>query len=122
MRTALIVDDSAFMRNIVRKTIEQHFHVIAEGCDGREAISLYKQFLPDVVLLDLTMPHVDGLQALREIMKINPLAKVVVFSAWGTKFTIMEAIQLGAKDFIMKPHFEQLLPALRKLFIEEKII
>ncbi|MGJ7910760.1 response regulator [Neobacillus sp. LXY-1] len=122
MRTALIVDDSAFMRNIVRKTIEQHFHVIAEGCDGREAISLYKKFLPDVVLLDLTMPHVDGLLALREIMNINPLAKVVVFSAWGTKFTIMEAIQLGAKDFIMKPHFEQLLPALRKLFIEEKII
>jgi two-component system chemotaxis response regulator CheY len=122
MRTVLIVDDSSFMRTIVRRTIELHYQVIAEAGDGREAIIQYEKHIPDIVLLDLTMPHVDGLQALREIMKINPRANVLVFSAWGTKYTIMEAIQLGARDFILKPHFDRLLPALGKLFMEEKII
>jgi two-component system chemotaxis response regulator CheY len=93
----------------LRQKIEQgEFRVIAEAKNGEEAINHFDSKQPDIALLDLTMPKVDGLIALKEIMKINPHAKVIVVSATGTNYTVMEAIQLGSKDFIVKPHFERM--------------
>jgi two-component system, chemotaxis family, chemotaxis protein CheY len=115
MKTILIADDSSFIRNKIKQIIEQNYLILAEAKDGEEAINYFMTYQPDIVLLDLTMPNVDGLKALKEIMKMNPNAKVIVFSAWATKYTMIEAIQSGAKDFIIKPHFNQLIPSLRKL-------
>jgi two-component system chemotaxis response regulator CheY len=115
MKTVLIADDSSFMRNKLKQIIKQNYQVLAEAKDGEEAINYFKNYKPDIVLLDLTMPKVDGLRALKEIMKMDANAKVVVFSAWATKYTMIEALQSGAKDFIIKPHFNQLISALRKL-------
>jgi two-component system, chemotaxis family, chemotaxis protein CheY len=113
MKTVLVADDSSFMRTLIKQTIQHHFDIIAEARDGEEAITYFIDCRPDIVLLDLTMPKVNGLLALKEIMKIDPNAKVIVFSAWATKFTILEALQSGAKDFVIKPNFEKLVPSLR---------
>jgi two-component system, chemotaxis family, chemotaxis protein CheY len=115
MKTVLIADDSSFMRNRIKEIIKGNYHVLAEAKDGEEAINHYKSYQPDIVLLDLTMPNVDGLRALKDIMKMDPNAKVIVFSAWATKYSMIEAIQLGAKDFIIKPYFGELIPTLKKL-------
>lgn len=116
MKKVLIADDSSFMRTTIKKIIEQEdYHVIAEAKDGKEAIDYFEHYQPDIVLLDLTMPNIDGIVALREIIKINPKAKVIVFSALATKYTMIEAIRSGAKDFIIKPQFEQLIPTIKRL-------
>jgi two-component system chemotaxis response regulator CheY len=116
MKKVIIADDSSFMRLRIRQIIEQEdYCVIAEAKDGEEAVNTYQYYTPDIMLLDLTMPNVDGLSALKEIIKINPNAKVVIFSALATKYSMIEAIQLGAKDFIVKPYFERLIPTLNKL-------
>jgi two-component system chemotaxis response regulator CheY len=116
MKKVIIADDSLFMRVRIRHIIEQDdYCVIAEAKNGEEAITTYKHYTPDILLLDLTMPNVDGLTALKEIIMINPKAKVVVFSALATKYSMIEAIQLGAKDFVVKPYFERLIPILNRL-------
>jgi two-component system chemotaxis response regulator CheY len=116
MKTVLVADDSSFMRKKIIQIIEQDdFRVISEAKDGEETIIKYKYYEPDIVLLDLTMPKIDGIMALKEIMTINANAKVIVFSALATSYSIKEVIRSGAKDFIVKPYFEQLIPTLRKL-------
>ncbi|EOW8912832.1 response regulator [Listeria monocytogenes] len=116
MKTVLIADDSSFMRTRIKEIIKQNdYHVIAEAKDGKEAIDYFTHYQPDIVLLDLTMPNVDGIIALRKIMEINPNANVIVFSALATKYTMIEAIRSGAKDFIIKPNFDQLIPTIKKL-------
>jgi two-component system chemotaxis response regulator CheY len=118
VKTVMIADDSLFMRTRIKQIIEQdHYCVIAEAKDGVEAISHFEHYAPDIVLLDLTMPNVDGLTALKEIMKVNKDAKVIIFSALATKYSILEALRLGAKDFIVKPYFDQLTATLKKLFL-----
>jgi two-component system, chemotaxis family, chemotaxis protein CheY len=112
----LIADDSMFMRQILKRTLsEGNYQVIAEASDGCEAISLFKKFSPDIVLLDLTMSCKDGMAVLKEIKNLDPNAKVVICSAMGQSKLILEALNYGAKDFIVKPYFNELIPALNKL-------
>ncbi|TMN21845.1 response regulator [Lentibacillus cibarius] len=116
MRTILIADDSTFMRRFLKRKIQQHGHLdIVEATDGQKAIEAYKQIRPDIVFLDITMPNVNGLTALKEIIAFDLKAKVVMCSAMGTESNVIEALQLGAIDFIVKPNFESLVNVLDKL-------
>ena len=102
--TILIADDAAFMRDMLREIIEDmDWTVVAEAADGREAITLYQANQPDLVLLDITMPKLDGTQALKAILAENPEAQVVMITALGQKDQVLEAIKAGARDFIIKP-------------------
>jgi two-component system, chemotaxis family, chemotaxis protein CheY len=116
-RTVLIADDSRFLRNLLMNILyKDGFQVFFEASDGISAVSLYKEKSPDIVLLDLTMPTLNGLDALKKIIEFDPKAKVIICSAMGQKKIIVEAIKSGAKDFIIKPNFNELVPAIRKLF------
>ncbi len=112
MARVLIVDDSHFMRVIVRNECEKNgFEVVAEASCSNEAIELYKKYHPDIVTMDITMTidgvnigrSSNGIDAIKEIMKIDPKAKILVVSAMGQKVYVTEAVQAGAKDFIVKP-------------------
>ncbi|MET3683086.1 two-component system chemotaxis response regulator CheY [Alkalibacillus flavidus] len=116
MSTILIADDSKFMRLHLKQTLLSHDkHEIIEASDGKEAIHLYKEYSPDLVILDITMKHMDGLTALKEIMGIDHHALVVMCSAMGTKYNVIESLQLGAADFIAKPNFDGLINVLDEL-------
>lgn len=107
MKKILIVDDSNFMRGIIKGTlIKGGFEICGEANNGKEAIEKYKELKPDIVTLDITMSEMDGISACEEIIKINPDAKIIMCSAMGQKILIKEAIQAGAKDFIIKPFNE----------------
>lgn len=100
----MIVDDAAFMRKRIRNILLKHgYEVVAEGENGREAVEFYKQHNPDLVTMDITMPEMDGLEALQKIMEMDPRAKVVMVSAMGQQSMVIKAIKSGAKDFIVKP-------------------
>jgi len=100
----LIVDDAAFMRMLLKDIITKAgYEVVGEAGNGAEAVQKYKELKPDVVTMDITMPQMDGIQAIKEIKKIDPDAKIIVCSAMGQQAMVVEAIQAGAKDFIVKP-------------------
>ncbi len=100
----LIVDDLAFIRLVLRDIVEKAgFRVVATASDGEEAVKLFDEQRPEVVLLDITMPKMDGIAALRRMRKLNPSAKIIMCSALGQQRLIVQAIGLGAKDFIVKP-------------------
>ena len=100
----LLVDDAAFMRMMIKDILVKNgFSVCGEGQDGNEAIEKYKALQPDLVIMDITMPNMDGLAALKEIRKEYPNAKVVMCSAMGQESYVVEAIKSGASDFIVKP-------------------
>jgi two-component system, chemotaxis family, chemotaxis protein CheY len=100
----LIVDDMLFMRMKLKGLLEKlGYHVVGEGGNGREGLEKYKLLKPEVVLMDITMPEMDGLTALREIMAFDSKANVVMVSAVGQEKNVMEAIMLGAKNFVVKP-------------------
>ena len=102
--TAIVVDDVAVMRKMLRKILEsQNFDVIGEATNGQEAIDLCKKNSPNLVTLDITMPEVDGLTALKSIKKDNPNIRVVMVSAFGERQNVLEAIKCGAANFIVKP-------------------
>ena len=104
MAKILIVDDAAFMRMMVKDNLKKAgYSDFLEAGDGEDAISKYTENRPDLVLLDITMPIKDGIQALQAIKEINPDAKVVMCSAMGQEGMVVEAIKLGALDFIVKP-------------------
>lgn len=104
MGKILIVDDAAFMRMMIKDTLSKNgYNDLYEACDGRQAVESYKSFNPDLVLMDFTMPNMDGLEALKEIKKINPYAKVIMTSAMGQESLVIEAIKAGAREFIVKP-------------------
>ncbi len=112
----LIVDDLPFMRQAIRESLERaDFIIVGEAADGREGILLFRELKPDIVVLDISMPVMDGISALRRIMKLDPGAVVVMCSALGQQDMIVRAIQLGAKDFVVKPfRAERIVSALRK--------
>ena len=114
--SVLIVDDLAFIKIVLRDIIESNgFRVIGEASNGEQAITRYQDTRPDVVLMDITMPGMDGLTALRKIREIDPAARVIICSALGQQQLIVQAIQLGAKDFIVKPFQPQrVVSALKK--------
>ena len=103
-KKVLIVDDMLFMRAALKKILEGlNCEVVGEAENGEQGVEMYKKFLPDLTTLDITMPVMDGLEALEQIKKINPNAKVVIVSAMGQEKNVMKAVQLGAKNFIVKP-------------------
>lgn len=100
----LVADDAAFMRKMIRMTLsEVGLGNIVEAKDGDEAVSLYLEKRPDLVLLDITMAGKNGLEALAEIMQADPAAKVIMCTAVGQQQTVMEALSLGASDYVIKP-------------------
>jgi two-component system, chemotaxis family, chemotaxis protein CheY len=100
----LVVDDASFMRSIVRDIFARGPFVVAgEAENGMEAIRLYRRLHPDLTTMDIVMPQMDGITALREIMRLDPAARVVMCSALGQEALIAEAIEAGACDFIVKP-------------------
>ena len=104
MANIMVVDDAAFMRLMLRNILEEAGHtVVCEAENGLEAVEKYKKYHPDLVTLDITMPVMEGVEALREIRRHDPLAVVIMCSAMGQKAMVIEAIKMGAKDFIVKP-------------------
>lgn len=103
--TFVIVDDAVFMRTIIRKMIEQveDYKVLGEASNGRDAIEAAAKFQPDIMTLDITMPELDGIQAVPEILKISPKTRIIMVSAMGQQSMVIEAIKMGAKDFVIKP-------------------
>ncbi len=112
----LIVDDLSFMRDAIRNILESSgISNIDEAENGREAFSAYKREKPDIVLMDITMPVLDGLESLRIIRRYDETAKVIMCSAIGQQKYLIRAIQLGARDFILKPFQpERILSAINK--------
>lgn len=117
MKKVLIVDDAAFMRIALKSILEKNgFEVVAEAENGAVGLRKYISCQPDLVTLDITMPEMDGISALKEIMAYDPNAKVVMISALGQEPHIKEAIKLGAKYFIVKPFKEeQVIQILNKV-------
>lgn len=108
MKKVLIVDDAAFMRMTIRRIIERAgFEVVGEAENGALGVARYKKYQPDIVTLDITMPEMDGIQALKAIMQINPKANVIMMSAMGQEHMVKEAVISGAKSFIIKPFKEE---------------
>ena len=104
MARILIVDDAAFMRMMLKDILTKGSHVICgEAANGQEAVEKYSELKPDLVTMDITMPVMDGIQALGRIRQSDPNASVIMCSAMGQQAMVIQAIQEGAKDFIVKP-------------------
>ncbi|PNR97377.1 chemotaxis protein CheY [Petrotoga olearia] len=116
-KTVLIVDDAAFMRMMLKDILTKaNYQVIGEANNGQEAVEKYQELKPDFVTMDITMPVKDGIQAIKEIKKMDPNAKIIVCSAMGQQAMVIESIQAGAKDFIVKPFQpNRVIEALQKL-------
>jgi two-component system chemotaxis response regulator CheY len=100
----LLVDDAAFMRMMLKNIlVGSGYEIAGEAENGRQAIELFKSLKPDLVIMDIIMPEMGGIDAVREIVKANPSAKVLMCSSMGQQSLVVEAIQAGAKDFIVKP-------------------
>ena len=114
--TILIADDLSFMRMVQKEILtERGYTIVGEAADGKEAVEKYRTLRPDLVLLDITMPHMNGLEAMRSIFAADPQARVIMCSALGQQGLIMEAIKAGVKDFIVKPFKpERMLSAIEK--------
>lgn len=112
----LIVDDAAFMRMMIRDILSKNgFEVVGEAQDGAQAIEKFKELRPDLITMDITMPEMDGIAALKEIKKLDPGAKVIMCSAMGQQAMVIDAIQAGAKDFIVKPfQTDRVIEAINK--------
>ncbi len=116
-KNILICDDAAFMRMMIKDILTKNgYNVAGEAENGVKAIEKYKEVTPDLVLMDITMPEMDGIQALKEIKKVDAGAKVIMCSAMGQQAMVIESIQAGAKDFIVKPfQADRVLEAVRKV-------
>lgn len=116
MAKILIVDDAAFMRMMLKDILTKGgFELAGEAENGQVAVEKFKELQPDLVTLDITMPEMDGIQALKAIKAANPGAKAVMCSAMGQQAMVIEAIQAGAKDFIVKPfQADRVLEAVTK--------
>lgn len=117
MNRVLIVDDASFMRASLRRLLEEGgFEVIGEAENGLDAIGKYKSLGPDLVTMDITMPELDGIQAIRMIRALDSNARIVVISAMGQEGKVREAVVAGAKGFIIKPFkADRVIEALSKL-------
>jgi two-component system chemotaxis response regulator CheY len=108
----LIADDLSFIRMLQKEVLtEGGYQIVGEAADGREAVRKYRDLAPDAVILDITMPGMNGLAALQEILALDPGARVLICSAVGQQSVIVEAIQAGARDFVVKPFKPQRLAA-----------
>ena len=112
----MVVDDAAFMRLRASKVLQDNGHEVLQAENGADAVRQYAKHHPDAVLMDITMPEMDGLEALKEIRKLDPSARVAMVTAMGQQAIVMEALRAGAKDFILKPFQpDRVLGALNKL-------
>lgn len=102
-RTILVVDDAAFMRMMIRDILAKEGYTIHEAVNGRDAVEKYEEVQPDLVTLDITMPELDGISALKAIKQAHPDARVLMVSAMGQQKMIVEALESGAMDFLVKP-------------------
>lgn len=115
MAKILVVDDAMFMRSRLKALLEGAGHEVVEAQNGREALTAYAESAPDVVLMDVTMPEMDGLEALKEIRASSPEARVIMCSALGQQSIVLEAVRAGARDFIVKPFRpEKVLEAVQR--------
>ena len=116
MAKVLVVDDAQFMRVRAAKVLQDNGHQVEQAENGLEAVKKYVEWRPDAVLMDITMPEMDGLAALKEIKKVDPAARVAMVTAMGQQAIVMEALKAGAKDFVLKPFQpDRVLGALQKL-------
>ncbi|MBW2372075.1 MAG: response regulator [Deltaproteobacteria bacterium] len=100
----LVVDDASFMREMIREIIEpEGFDVVVEAGDGTDAVVAFKEHSPDIVTMDIVMPKMSGIEAVKQIIQLDPGAKIVMCSALGQEALVMEALKAGASDFIVKP-------------------
>ena len=116
-KNILICDDAAFMRMMIKDILTKNgYNVAGEAENGLKAIEKFNETKPDLVLMDITMPEMDGIQALKKIKELDPAANVIMCSAMGQQAMVIEAIQSGAKDFIVKPfQAERVLEAVKKV-------
>ena len=116
-KNILIVDDAAFMRMMIKDILTKNgYNVVGEAENGAKALEKYNELKPDLVLMDITMPEVDGIKALKNIKAADPNATVIMCSAMGQQAMVIEAIQGGAKDFIVKPFQpDRVLEAVKKV-------
>lgn len=104
MAKIMVVDDAAFMRMMLKDILTKGGHeIVGEAENGLRAIEKYKELSPDLVLMDITMPEMNGVEAVRKIKGMDPKAKIIMCSAMGQQRMVLESIQAGAKDFIVKP-------------------
>ncbi|ATW27460.1 response regulator [Candidatus Formimonas warabiya] len=120
MAKILIVDDSIVSRKKLREILESAGHeIVGEACDGAEAFEKYQALLPDLVTMDITMPHIDGITVLKKIMDCDPHARVVMITALGKGDKILQALNAGAKNYITKPYEdEQIIRSLQEALEE----
>ena len=113
----LVADDASFMREMIREIIEpEGFEVVAEAGDGLDAVEAFKEHTPDIVTMDIVMPKMSGIEAVKQIVEADPGARIVMCSALGQEALVMEALKSGAKDFIVKPFKpDAVLTTLRKV-------
>ena len=116
-KNILICDDAAFMRMMIKDILTKNgYNVAGEAENGLKAVEKYKELSPDLVLIDITMPEMDGIQALKIIKSQDAGAKIIMCSAMGQQAMVIEAIQGGAKDFIVKPfQAERVIEAVKKV-------
>ena len=116
-KSILICDDAAFMRMMIKDILTKNGYIIAgEAENGIKAVEKYKEVKPDLVLMDITMPELDGIGALKQIKELDPNAYVIMCSAMGQQAMVVEAIQSGAKDFIVKPfQADRVLEAVKRV-------
>ena len=119
MARLLIVDDASFMRMTIRKMLEpEGYEIVGEAGNGVEAVQKYIELQPDVVLLDITMPEMNGVDALKRIKEYDSMARVIICSAMGQQAMVAQAIQSGAKDFIVKPfEKDRLIAAIKRVLV-----
>lgn len=113
----LIVDDAAFMRMMIKDILSKNgYEVVGEAENGAKAIEKFKELTPDLVIMDITMPELDGIVAVKEIKKIDGDSKIIMCSAMGQQAMVIESIQAGARDFIVKPfQAERVVEAVKKV-------
>ena len=115
-RNVLVCDDAAFMRMMIKDILTKNgYNIAGEAENGLKAVEKYNELKPDLVLMDITMPEMDGISAVKEIKKFDPQAKIIMCSAMGQQAMVIESIQSGARDFIVKPFQpDRVLEAIRK--------
>ncbi len=117
MASILIVDDAAFMRMMIKDILSKNgYEVVGEAENGQKAVDKFKELNPDLVIMDITMPEMDGIQAVKLIKEFNNAAKIIMCSAMGQQAMVIESIQAGARDFIVKPfQADRVIEAVKKV-------
>ena len=117
MKKGLIVDDAAVMRMRLRDILSSKYSIVAEAENGKVALNMYRQYKPDFVTMDISMAEMNGMEALKGLLEEFPDAKIIMVSAVGQKAQVFEALNMGAKDFIIKPFEpERVLLSIERLF------